>query len=272
MPVETINGTRLFYELTGEGPPLVLIHGSWGDHNNWGAVVPRLAESFTVLSYDRRGHSPSEAPSGQGSVNDDSADLAALVNSLDLSPAHIVGNSFGASIVLRVAGRYPEIFRSLAVHEPPLLDFLAAGSEFEEASRTASEAIGPVLQLLHNGNNREAAQLFAETVAIGPGGWERMPEAARETWIKNAPTFLDESRDPEMATCDLAPLSGFPHPALLSYGLQSAPFFPAIVAKVAQAMPQAQVYVYEDAGHVPHVSHPDKYVQTLTSFLATVAC
>jgi pimeloyl-ACP methyl ester carboxylesterase len=55
MPTATVNGVRLFYTLTGEAePPLVLVHGSWGDHHSWDRVVPALTERFRVLVYDRR--------------------------------------------------------------------------------------------------------------------------------------------------------------------------------------------------------------------------
>jgi hypothetical protein len=55
--VANVNGVRLFYEVSGHGEvPLVLVHGSWGSHHNWDLVVPELAESFRVLTYDRRGH------------------------------------------------------------------------------------------------------------------------------------------------------------------------------------------------------------------------
>ena len=64
-----VNGVRLFYELQGTGAvPLVLVHGSWNSHHAWDLVAPRLAEVFRVLTYDRRGHSQSERPTGQGSV------------------------------------------------------------------------------------------------------------------------------------------------------------------------------------------------------------
>ena len=60
MPFAEANGANLYYELNGEhGDPIVLIHGSWGDHANWRVVVPGLAKSFRVLTYDRRGHSSS---------------------------------------------------------------------------------------------------------------------------------------------------------------------------------------------------------------------
>ena len=79
MATAQINGVRLHYELQGSGEvPLVLVHGSWDSHHDWDLVVPALSQSFRVLAYDRRGHSQSERPDGQGSVLEDVADLAAL--------------------------------------------------------------------------------------------------------------------------------------------------------------------------------------------------
>jgi pimeloyl-ACP methyl ester carboxylesterase len=104
MPRTRVNAVELYYEATGDGDPLVLVHGSWGDHSNWQSVVPGLASSFRVITYDRRGHSPSERPPGQGLRREDEDDLAALIEVLDVSPAHVAGNSFGASIVLGPGG------------------------------------------------------------------------------------------------------------------------------------------------------------------------
>lgn len=114
---QRINGAELYYELSGSGDPLVLVHGSWVDHTSWQLVVPDLARSFRVLAYDRRGYSLSERPLGQGSRREDEEDLAALVEALDLAPAHVVANSFGGSIALGLAARRPDLFRSLIVHE-----------------------------------------------------------------------------------------------------------------------------------------------------------
>jgi pimeloyl-ACP methyl ester carboxylesterase len=65
MPTANVNGVRIFYELNGTGDALVLVHGSWVSHHSWDPVAPRLADSFRVLTYDRRGHSESERPTGQ---------------------------------------------------------------------------------------------------------------------------------------------------------------------------------------------------------------
>src|ERR671915_741574 len=99
-----VNGVRVAYELTGSAEvPLVLVHGSWGSHHNWDPVVPALAAQFRVVTYERRGHSDSERPPGQGSFREDVADLAALIEHLGLAPAWVVGNSSGAIITLQLA-------------------------------------------------------------------------------------------------------------------------------------------------------------------------
>jgi pimeloyl-ACP methyl ester carboxylesterase len=124
MPISVINGIRLYSEWQGNGAPVVLVHGSWGDHDNWDLVVSGLARTFRVLTYDRRGHSQSERLTTPGSVEEDVADLALLITSQNLQPAHIVGNSFGGSIVLKLAAARPDLFVSLTVHEPPLVGLL----------------------------------------------------------------------------------------------------------------------------------------------------
>ena len=60
MPIEVVNGVQLRYEVVGSGEPLVLVHGSWGDHHNWDLLVPLLVDRFQVVAYDRRGHSDSD--------------------------------------------------------------------------------------------------------------------------------------------------------------------------------------------------------------------
>lgn len=96
MPTTVINSVELYWELNGQtGDPLVLVHGSWSDHHGWDLIVPTLARSFRVLTYDRRGHSQSARPAGQGSIGEDVDDLCALIEYLGLAPTHILGNSFG---------------------------------------------------------------------------------------------------------------------------------------------------------------------------------
>jgi len=265
MPTSSVNGIPIYWELNGEaGDPLILVHGSWTDHQNWADVVPSLSRSFRVLTYDRRGHSRSGRPAGQGSVREDVADLAALLQTLEHSPAHIVGNSFGASIVLRLASEQPELFRSVIVHEPPLFGLLKDEPDMTGAMAAIRERIATVVSLLTAGDMTEGARQFVETIAFGPGAWATLPEELRQTFIFNAPTWLDEMHDPESLEIDLHGLRRLPVPALLTIGGQGAPFFPPVVSKIAAALPQAKVHTYAGAGHVPHLTHAEEYARVVT--------
>jgi pimeloyl-ACP methyl ester carboxylesterase len=268
MPTTIINGVKLFWELRGDaGEPLVLVHGSWIDHHTWDAVVPPLARSFRVLTYDRRGHSQSERPASAGSIREDAADLAALVEALQLAPAHIVGHSMGGSVVLRLAGERPDLFRSLIVNEPPLLDLLADEPDWQVALPAIKAGLTAIANRLEAGDLEGGAREFVETF-LGPGAWARAPEHVKRLVIANAPTFLDETRDPEVLSIDLARLRRFPHPALLTLGEHGPPFFPPIVEKVATALPQAERMTFLGAGHEPEDTHPEVYVATIATFIA----
>ena len=246
MTTTSASGVRLFYELGGHGDvPLVLVHGSWGSHHGWDAVAPGLRQTFRVLTYDRRGHSDSEHPSGQGSVGDDVTDLAALIEHLGLAPAWVAGNSFGASIALRLAG------------DPAL------ASMIEEVGRR----IGAVVERIGSGDHAGAAEQFVDTVALGPGAWAQLPAPIQQTFIENAPTFLDEARDPEQLTLDLGALKAFPRPVLLTKGEASPPMFAPVIAKLRAAVPLVDVVTFAGAGHIPHVTHADVYIEALTGFI-----
>src|SRR5258708_35592464 len=78
MATTQVNGVSLWSERQGpSGSPVILVHGSWGDHHNWDLVAPRLADTHVVVSYDRRGHSQSQRLPSQARWHDAVPDLAA---------------------------------------------------------------------------------------------------------------------------------------------------------------------------------------------------
>ncbi|MEX2127759.1 MAG: alpha/beta hydrolase [Xanthobacteraceae bacterium] len=268
MATVKVNGVRLFYEIRGTGQvPLVLVHGSWGSHHNWDLVVPGLAESFRVLTYDRRGHSESERPHRQGSVREDAADLATLIEHLGLGPAWVAGNSFGASITLRLAGERSDLLRGMIAHEPPLFSLLANDPAVAPMLDQVGKRERAVVERIASGDHAGAAEQFVETVALGPGSWARLPIDLQQTFIKNAPTFLDEARDPEQHAIDLARITAFPHPSLLTIGDQSPAMFAPVVAKLADVLPSTTVHTFPGAGHIPHVTHSNAYIEAITAFI-----
>ncbi|MFB6520314.1 alpha/beta fold hydrolase [Streptomyces sp. NPDC056401] len=268
MPFLRTDGPNLYYEVVGEGEPLVLVHGSWNDHTSWQpAIEADIRASFRVLSYDRRGHGQSEPGPGPGTRRQDEDDLAALIERLGPAPAHVAGNSFGAATALGLASRRPELFRTLTVHEPPLVAIVADDPAARQGMGAASASIESVLDLVRKGEHEQGARLFVEEVAMGPGTWDRLPPQVRDTFVHNAPTFLDEQSDPDWATVDLEGLSRCDVPVLLSGGTESPAWLATILDHLAEALPGARRQTLEGAGHIPHVTHPRQYVEALTRFI-----
>ncbi|MFC9327627.1 alpha/beta fold hydrolase [Kitasatospora sp. NPDC057015] len=264
MAVIRANGVALYYEVRGAGPGLVLVHGSWGDADCWERVAPGLAERCTVVSYNRRGHSRSEEVLTQGSVHEDAADLAALIEGLGLAPAFVCGTLYGSMVALRLAAARPGLLRGLAAHEPPAVGLLAADPDQRPLADAALDRVAPVRALLERGETAAAAELFVETVTFGPGAWARLPAPLRHTYIRNAPTFLDELRDPDAFDLDLAALGNFGEAALLTQGDDGDPVSTAVLDIIDLALPKAERHLYEGAGREPHVVRPAEFVgQTL---------
>jgi pimeloyl-ACP methyl ester carboxylesterase len=268
MATARVNGVGLFYQVTGEGdPPLVLVHGSWGSHEQWAAAAAHLSRSFRVVTYDRRGHSRSERLPGQGSVREDVGDLAALIEHLGLAPAWVAGNSFGGSIALRLAGERPELLRGVLAHEPPLFSLLAADAATAPMLQEVGPRVGAVVERIAAGDYAAAAELFVETVALGPGSWAQFPPEMRQTFIENAATFLDEAGDPEQLAFDPSSIRAFAKASLLSLGDHSPPLFEPVVRKLATLLPTVEVRTLRGAGHIPHFTHPSLFAEMVASFV-----
>lgn len=268
MSTITVNGVRLYYELTGNGTiPLVLVHGSLGSHATWDPVAPALAESFRVLTYDRRGHSRSERPDGQGSVREDVTDLAALIEEFGLAPAYLVGLSFGGAIALRLAVARSDLTRGLIAHEPAMLSIVAGDPSVKPLLDETRRTIGSVLARIAEGDHAGAAEQFIETVAVGHGAWALLSTEYRQTLIENAPTFLDEMNDPSVRVFDLDLLREMHQPTLLTLGDRSPAVFAPVVRRLAIAMPSSEVLTFTGASHTPQASHPEKYVEAVEAFV-----
>jgi pimeloyl-ACP methyl ester carboxylesterase len=268
MPTARVNGVELFYEELGAGNiPLVLVHGSWSSHRSWALVAPRLAESFRVVTYDRRGHSQSERPPGQGSIREDVDDLAALIEWLGLAPCYVVGSSFGSIITLRLAINRPDLLRGIVIHEPPLLRLLEGDAEYAALVAENDRALAVVVERIDAGDHAGAAEFFAENVGLGKGSWAKLPPPVRETFIENAPTYADENKEPESLWMEVTTLRSFTKPVLASRGGHSPAFFAPVLAQVVANLPHADTVVYEAAGHIPQSTHPDAYVESVAGFV-----
>jgi pimeloyl-ACP methyl ester carboxylesterase len=189
------------------------------------------------------------------------------MEALNLAPAHVVGNSFGGSIALGLAARRPDLFRSLIVHEAPLMGLVADDIELQPMMMELQGRFDSVVDQLRAGDVAGGTRRFVEEIALGPGRWDQLPEEDRQRNMNNAPTFLDEVQDPKGVDIDVSALSSFSSPVLLTEGDQSPPWFPKIMSKLASAMAGAERLTFSGAGHVPQLTHPDEYVRAVVEFI-----
>lgn len=109
-----LNGQVIYYEKTGEGSPVILVHGNKESHKIFDVLIPELSKQHTVYALDSRGHGQS-ASSGEFHYTDMAEDIAAFIHALDLVKPAYYGFSDGWIIGLLAASKYPSLFCALAV-------------------------------------------------------------------------------------------------------------------------------------------------------------
>jgi pimeloyl-ACP methyl ester carboxylesterase len=111
-----VNGVKLWYEITGDGEPVVQIHGAGFGHFNFAPCTPELSKHFRVVDYDMRGYGKSDRPVQHYDMEVWADDLAGLMDALEIPEAHVHGTSMGGMIAIVFAGKYPERTTSLVVN------------------------------------------------------------------------------------------------------------------------------------------------------------
>jgi pimeloyl-ACP methyl ester carboxylesterase len=251
------------------GEARVLVHGGWDDHTAWNGVAPLLCERCRVVRYDRRGYGRTERPAGPRLRRQDEEDLAGLIEALGCAPAHVVGNSFGASTALALALLRPELFCSLTIHEPPLIRAASAQPRLRPQLDEVQATIGSAAAQLRDGDLVGGAKRFVEDVALGPGAWQELPPKVREEVVRNAPGFLGDIEDPGWADLDLAASVRVGCPVLVTWGSQSPSWLREVATFVAGRIDGAQSRQLEGSGHLPHMTHPQEYAAVVEDFLAS---
>ncbi|RMF84466.1 MAG: alpha/beta fold hydrolase, partial [Nitrospinota bacterium] len=117
MPMAQVNGVQLYYEVTGEGFPLVLSHEFAGSYKSWAPQVKFFARRYRVITYNARGYPPSEVPTDPAAYSQEQAveDLYQLLRHLDISQAYVGGLSMGGNVALNFGIAHPEMTRALIV-------------------------------------------------------------------------------------------------------------------------------------------------------------
>lgn len=108
----SVNGLELFYEKSGAGKPIILLHGNSEDHTKFDSLAEKLALKYTVYALDSRGHGQS-SKADTISYKDMMEDVAAFINELGIEKPILLGSSDGAIIGLLLSSEYPDILSAL---------------------------------------------------------------------------------------------------------------------------------------------------------------
>lgn len=115
MPKLQLKDINLYYEICGEGEPLLLLHGLGSSSRDWELQVDYFSRQFKVIAIDLRGHGKSEKSRGPYSITLFAHDTARLLNELKSSPAHVLGISLGGMVAFQMAISFPEVVKSLII-------------------------------------------------------------------------------------------------------------------------------------------------------------
>ena len=262
MATVAVDPVRLYYEIRGDGPPMLLIMGATGDAAHFATVADQLADDFTVLTYDRRGNSRSSCPPAWGATTpeEQADDAAGLLRALELAPAAVFGTSSGAICALSLLIRHPGLVRSAILHEPPMLKVLERP---EDVHAALAQQIGSRRDA---GGPSAGLEGFWRFVA-GDSNWERLEPDLRERMLGNAETFLDVERSLEDFRPDDATLEAIAIPVQVLVSEECLPFM-AEVGEWLVARLGGQV-ARTPGTHTPYQDHPRDLARTIRSFLTS---
>jgi pimeloyl-ACP methyl ester carboxylesterase len=258
-----VNGTRLYFEVRGSGPSVLLISGATGDAGHHAAVADRLADEFTVVTYDRRGNSRSPRPVGwsRTTMEEQADDAAALLASLGCAPAAVFGTSGGAVIACCLISRHSEAVRGAILHEPPLAAVLPA-----EAT-----GMGELKALIDGAMKRGGPPAAAEAFVRSAAGdaFDAIPADVRARMMGNGETLFGCEIEQFVSwRPDEHALAGVRCPVRLLVGEQTTPLFTSAMQWLAARLRTSVGTL--PGGHAPYFDRPDAVARTLRPLLREV--
>ncbi|NBD07926.1 alpha/beta fold hydrolase [Corallococcus silvisoli] len=261
MPTSTLpDGVTLHFEASGEGPPILLLHGLGSSGSDWEAVAPRLSAHHRVVVPDARGHGRSDKPAGAYGVALFARDIAALCDGLGLSGVHVVGLSMGGMMGFQLAVDRPDLVRSLTViNSGPDMVARTLRRKLEFAARLG------VLRLL---GPRALAKRIAPRLFPKPEQ-EALRRRAVESLGANAPDVYLRATRGLAGWSVLDRLKDVACPVLV---LHSERDYTPLAAKQAYTalLPDAWLRVLTDSGHAAPVDQPGQVVDAVEGFLREV--
>ncbi len=250
------DGTPIAYESRGEGPPLVMVHGTGIDHTYWDPIRPELERYFTVTVLDRRGRGES-GDTAPYSIQREFEDVAAAVESLG-GPVDILGHSYGALCSLEAA-LLTENIRRMVSYEPPIYTSIDIPYP--------PDALDTYNEYLKAGRNEEAIMMVNK---IGDAPPEEVElQRSLPNWrsrLLSAPTIPRELFGARGYKFDPDRFRSMMVPTLLVLGMESTPFYKAATEAVHASLPNSRISMLSGQRHEALITAPDMVLHEVLEF------
>ncbi len=261
-----VNGARLYYEIAGQGTPLVMIHAGISDSRMWEFEFVSFAVSHHVMRFDMRGYGKSHPVPGEFNILDD---LTTLLAELNLTgPLILMGCSMGAGLALDFALENPGRTRALILVGGGPAGFEAEAEEPDELFAESERAF-------ENGELDRVAELDMQ---IWFDGFGRSPNPAKAAARAKAfemarqVTELEYKRIGKHARKTAAVqaaerLHEIKAPCLIIVGENDLPFLIKAAEFMQERLPNAKLAAMADAAHLPNMEHPAQFRTIVDDFL-----
>ncbi len=257
------NGIDIYYEVQGEGEPLVLIPYLAADQACYAFQTADYAKHFTCFTVDLRGAGRSGKPAGTYTTELLAADVAAFMQAADIDRAHVAGLSLGAATGMWLAAKHPARVKSLSLHSawPSSDPFLRV---VVEGWRIMAQALGSVTETVIKG-------IFPwcftpELYASRPDYIESLAEFVRSRPMPPVDAFLRQSE--AVLTHDAREMLGsIQAPTLITFGQRDIVTSTRFAGPLKDGIPDSELVVFEQCAHAPIYENVDDFNQRTLAFL-----
>jgi 2-hydroxy-6-oxonona-2,4-dienedioate hydrolase len=257
-----INGARMYYEVVGEGEPLVLVHAGIADSRMWEAQITAFADRYRVIRYDMRGFGRTQIVEGPFSHHED---LRSLLDFLGLDRANIVGCSMGGGAVLDFALEYPDRVGNLVLVGSAVGGFKPDFDPPKEWDELVAADEAGDLELV--------SELEVRIWVDGPGRSPEDVEAPIRDLVRkmnlialrNEATELGEEWEPEPPAADR--LTDIQAPTLLIVGDEDQPRVFAAADLLEKELPNVRKVIMHGTAHLPNMERPEEFDRIVLAFL-----
>jgi pimeloyl-ACP methyl ester carboxylesterase len=251
------SGLNIAYERVGQGPPLILVHGAADDSRSWRPQLEGLADEFTVVAWDEPGAGrSSDLPEGF-ELADYAHCLAALIETLELGPAHIAGLSWGGTVVLELYRRHPELVATLI-----MIDTYAGWKGSLPADEVRARVAGARQMLAAPSEHVDLT--FPGLFAHDPPARLVPMLAAIASDVRPATLVHQLTLMAEADHRDLLPRIAVP--TLLLWGELDVRSPLSVAHQFDEAIPGTELIVIEGAGHASNLEQPEQVNRAVREF------